>query len=382
MEKTGALKGITVLDMSRLLPGPYASMVLADHGARVICIEDRRFAREAFKNNTVNRGKEHMALNLKSEEGRKIFFRLARSADVILEGFRPGVTKRLGVDYESVKSVNPKIVYCSITGYGQSGPYSGLVGHDANYLSVAGVLDLIGEPDGRPVIPGIQIADMAGGGMNAVIGIMFALYSREKTGTGQYIDISMTDGSMSLLSLAVSLQQTSGQPVRRGDSFLSHRYACYNTYETEDGRYLSIGAVENRFWKNLCEYFGVPEYTPLQYDDNRREEILGFFRQKFLSRPLSYWKQSLEGLEICWAPVQTLSEALEDPCFSERQMVVELQGDDGRSLKALGAPVKLSETPPCVGGMPPEFGADTMAVLKSFGYSDQDIDEFAEKGVI
>ncbi|MGM0788187.1 MAG: CaiB/BaiF CoA transferase family protein, partial [Thermodesulfobacteriota bacterium] len=208
MEKTGALKGITVLDMSRLLPGPYASMVLADHGARVICIEDRRFAREAFKNNTVNRGKEHMALNLKSEEGRKIFFRLARSADVILEGFRPGVTKRLGVDYESVKSVNPKIVYCSITGYGQSGPYSGLVGHDANYLSVAGVLDLIGEPDGRPVIPGIQIADMAGGGMNAVIGIMFALYSREKTGTGQYIDISMTDGSMSLLSLAVSLQQT------------------------------------------------------------------------------------------------------------------------------------------------------------------------------
>ncbi|MFP4667165.1 MAG: CaiB/BaiF CoA transferase family protein [Desulfosalsimonas sp.] len=383
MGKKGALNGITVLDLSRLLPGPYASMILADHGARVICIEDRRFEAEAFKNNTVNRGKEHMTLNLKSDEGKDIFFRLAESADVVLEGFRPGVTARLGVDYQSVSSVNPGIVYCSITGYGQTGPYSGIVGHDANYLSVAGVLDLIGEADGRPVIPGIQIADMAGGGMNAVIGIMLALYNREKTGKGQYIDISMTDGSMSLLSLAVSLQQsTTGRQPRRGDSYLSHRYACYNTYETADSRYLSIGAVENRFWKNLCEYFEVPEYTSLQYDDERREEILEFFSKKFLSRPLSYWKEVLAGLEICWAPVQTLSEAMEDPCFSHREMVVELSDERGKSFKVLGAPVKLSENPPGVKQMPPEFGKDTSSILKQLGYTDEQIVMLAEKGVI
>ncbi|MCF8111727.1 MAG: CoA transferase [Desulfobacteraceae bacterium] len=382
MGKTGALSGITVLDLSRLLPGPYASMILADHGARVICMEDRRFEAEVFKNNTVNRGKEHMTLNLKSNEGKEIFFRLAESADVVLEGFRPGVTARLGVDYQSVNSVNPGIVYCSITGYGQSGPYSGFVGHDANYLSVAGVLDLIGEAEGRPVIPGIQVADMAGGGMNAVIGIMLALYNREKTGKGQYIDISMTDGSMSFLSLAVSLQQATGRQPRRGDSYLSHRYACYNTYETADSRYLSIGAVENRFWKNLCEYFEVPEYTPLQYDDERREEILEFFRHKFLSRPLSYWKKALAGLEICWAPVQSLLEALKDPCLANREMVVELSGEGGKSLKVLGAPVKLSENPPRVKGMPPGFGKDTRPILKQFGYTDEQIDLLAEKGVI
>ncbi|MFW6080831.1 MAG: CaiB/BaiF CoA transferase family protein [Desulfosalsimonas sp.] len=371
-----------MLDLSRLLPGPYASMILADHGARVICMEDGRFESEAFKNNTVNRGKEHMTLNLKSDAGRKIFFRLAESADVVLEGFRPGVTARLGVDYDSVSSVNPGIVYCSITGYGQSGPYSGFVGHDANYLSVAGVLDLIGETEGRPVIPGIQIADMAGGGMNAVIGIMLALYSRERTGKGQYIDISMTDGSMSFLSLAVSLQQATGIQPRRGDSYLSHRYACYNTYETEDGRYLSIGAVENRFWKTLCEYFEVPEYAPLQYDDDRRGEILEFFRRKFLSRPLSYWKEALAGLEICWAPVQNLSEAFKDPCFAHREMVVELLEESGKSLKVLGAPVKLSDNPPMVEGMPPEFGKDTRPILKQLGYTDEQIDLLAEKGVI
>ncbi len=382
MGKTGALSGITVLDLSRLLPGPYASMILSDHGARVICIEDRRFAGEVFENNTVNRGKEHMTLNLKSEEGRSIFFRMAESADVVLEGFRPGVTKRLGVDYESVSKVNPGIVYCSITGYGQTGPYSGSVGHDVNYLSIAGVLDLIGEPGGRPVIPGIQIADMAGGGMNAVIGIMLALFSRQKTGRGQYIDISMTDGSMSLLSLAVSFLQTPGHSVGRGDSLLSHRYACYNTYETQDGLYLSIGAVENRFWRNLCDYFNVPEYAPLQYDDTRRKEILEFMKGKFHSRPLSHWKEALAGLEICWAPVQTLSEALEDPCFLHRQMVVELNDEQGRTLTALGAPVKLSENPADVRGMPPEFGKDTRVVLKEFGYGDEQIDALSEKGVI
>jgi crotonobetainyl-CoA:carnitine CoA-transferase CaiB-like acyl-CoA transferase len=180
----GALDGITVLDMSRLLPGPYASMILADHGARVIAIEDRRFAGEALGTAAVNRNKQHMTLNLKSDKGRDVFFKLAASADVVLEGFRPGVTKRLGVDYEAVRTVNPGIIYCSITGYGQTGPYRDVAGHDVNYLSVAGVLDLIGEAGGAPVIPGIQIADMAGGGMNAVIGILMAMIRKTENRQG------------------------------------------------------------------------------------------------------------------------------------------------------------------------------------------------------
>ena len=382
MSPQGALSGITVLDLSRLLPGPYCSMVLADHGARVIAIEDKRFAAEALGSAAVYRNKTHMTLNLKSEQGRRIFFHMARSADVVLEGFRPGVTKRLGVDYEAVSAVNPQIIYCSITGYGQNGPYAGIPGHDVNYLSIAGVLDLIGEKDRPPSIPGFQIADIAGGGMNGVIGILLALYARHTTGKGQYIDISMTDGSLSLLSLAVYLKEMTGLPLNRADSFLSHRYACYNTYETLDHRYLSIGAVENRFWQQLCNFFEVPEYGPLQYDEHRREEIKGFMRDQFKSKTLSEWEKALDGLEICWAPIRTPDEALASDLFQAREMVADLTYSDGETHKALGVPVKMSHTPGSIKSPPPSFGQDTAAVLKGFGYSDQEIDEFRQQGVL
>ena len=199
MSKNGALFGITVIDLSRLLPGPYCSMILADHGARVIAVEDKRFLADGLFLNLINRNKEHMSLNLKTEKGKEIFFRLIQNADVVLEGFRPGVVERLGVGYETVRRINPRIIYCSITGYGQDGPFRDRVGHDANYLSYAGVLDLIGEADRPPSIPGIQIADIAGGGMNAAIGILLALFARDKSGNGQYIDISMTDGMVGFL---------------------------------------------------------------------------------------------------------------------------------------------------------------------------------------
>ncbi|MGD8258777.1 MAG: CoA transferase, partial [Desulfobacterales bacterium] len=210
MTNQGTLSGITVIDLSRLLPGPYCSMILADHGARVIAIEDRRFLADGLFFNIVNRNKEHMSLNLKTDEGKEIFFRLVQTADVLLEGFRPGVVNRLGVDYDSVRKVNSQIIYCSITGYGQNGPYRDRVGHDVNYLSNAGVLNLIGEPDRPPSIPGVQIADIAGGGMNAAIGILLALFAREKTGKGQYIDISMTDGMVAFLPAVMFFQQLTG----------------------------------------------------------------------------------------------------------------------------------------------------------------------------
>ena len=382
MTNKGALSDITVIDLSRLLPGPYCSMILADHGARVIAVESKQFMSDGLYFNTINRNKEHLSLNLKSEKGKQIFLRLIESADVMLEGFRPGVVDRLGVDYESMRKVNPRIIYCSITGYGQDGPFRDRVGHDVNYLSYAGVLNLIGEPDRPPSIPGIQIADIAAGGMNAAIGILLALFAREKTGRGQYIDISMTDGMVGFLPVALFFQQLTGQDPRRSDTPLSHRYACYNTYETADGRCLSIGAVENRFWKTLCEHFAVPQYAALQYDDSHREEILDFMRLTFKKKTLDEWDAELANLEICWGKVQSFSEMLADPLFRERKMILEVEGKAGQEKTVIGVPVKLSETPGSIRSAAVDFGESTTSILKELGYSEKEIREFAESEVI
>ena len=381
MPKPGALDGITVIDLSRLLPGPYCSMILADHGARVIAVESKRFLADGLFFNIINRNKEHMSLNLKTEQGREIFFRLIQQADVVLEGFRPGVVDQLGVGYESVCQVNPKIIYCSITGYGQNGPFRDRVGHDANYLSYAGVLDLMGEKDRPPAIPGVQIADIAGGAMNAAIGILLALFARGKTGRGQYIDISMTDGMVGFLPVALFFRQLTGQEPRRSDGLLSHRYACYNTYETADGRYLSIGAVESRFWKQLCDTLDISEYAPLQYDDQRREEILGFMRKTFKQKTLDQWDAILADLDICWGRIQSTKEVLQDPLFRQRDMVVEIEGKDGKKSKTLGVAVKLSETPGSIRTPPVEFGESTTAILRELGYKEEQIKAFAENEV-
>ena len=382
MSTPGALSGITVVDLSRLLPGPYCSMILADHGARVIAVEDKRFLADGLFFNLINRNKEHMSLNLKTEQGKEIFFRLIQSADVLLEGFRPGVVDRLGVDYETVRKVNPKIVYCAITGYGQDGPYRDRVGHDVNYLSYAGVLNLIGEPDRPPTIPGVQIADIAGGGMSAAIGILLALLARQKTGKGQYIDISMTDGMVAFLPAVLFFSRLTGKDPNRSDEILSHRYACYNTYETADGKYLSIGAVENRFWKKLCEVLAVPEYVALQYDDQRRKEILDFMRTTFKKKTLDEWEAVLGELDICWGRVQSLSDVLQDPLFKERRMVVDIKENDGKMSKTIGVPVKLSATPGSVRTPPVDFGGSTPTILKELGYSEEEIKLLADTGVI
>jgi crotonobetainyl-CoA:carnitine CoA-transferase CaiB-like acyl-CoA transferase len=381
MPKRGALSGITVLDLSRMLPGPFCSMILADHGARVISVEDKRFMADNLFITTVNRNKEHMSLNLKTTEGKEVFSRLVKKTDVFLEGFRPGVVHKLGIDYDTVRKINPKIVYCSITGYGQIGPYRNRAGHDVNFLGYSGVLDLMGEPDRPPSIPGVQIADIAGGGMNAAIGVLLALLFRQKTGKGQYIDISMTDGMVSLLPLTLFLRQRTGEDPRRGESLLSHRYAFYNIYETADGRHITIGAVENRFWKKLCDYLGVPEYGPLQYNENRRNEILDFMRTSFKKKSLAEWEAELGDLDVCWGKVQNLNEVLKDPLFMDRGMVIDILQKNGEKIKALGVPVKLSETPGTIRTEPVGFGESTKSILKELGYTENQIKAFSDKGV-
>jgi crotonobetainyl-CoA:carnitine CoA-transferase CaiB-like acyl-CoA transferase len=286
------------------------------------------------------------------------------------------------VDYPQVKAVNPRIIYCSITGYGQNGPYRDRVGHDVNYLANAGVLDLIGEPDRPPAIPGVQIADIAGGGMNAAIGILLALFAREKTGKGQYIDISMTDGMVGLHPAVLFFYQQTGRVPRRSDGLLSHRYACYNTYETADGRYISIGAVEHRFWKKLCEVLDLPEYASLQYDETRRQEITDRVRAIFRQKALTEWETVLGDQDICWGCVQSLAEVLDDPLFRKREMVIDLQQKNGRTLKAIGVPVKLSETAGSIRTPPPDFGEHTSAILSELGYSEEDIARLMQQEVI
>ncbi len=378
---TGALAGIRILDLSRLLPGPYCTMILADHGAEVIAAEDRKFMADGLFFRDLYRNKRHISLNLKCEAGLKIFWQLARSADVIVEGFRPGVVARLGVDYEQVRKINPGIIYCAITGYGQTGSLRDRVGHDVNYLATAGLLDLVGEVDRPPVIPAVQIADIAGG-MNAVIGILMALQARGKNGEGQYIDISMTDSLLGFMTLTLLLMQLSGDKPRRSDHLLSHKYACYCTYETADGRYIALGALEKRFWAQLCSHLAVPEYIDLQFDEGRREEIIEHLRAIFRRKSRDEWDRQLAKLEVCHAVVRDIDEILTEPLFAERGMIVNHPGSSGATTKAFASAIKLSVNPATVRSEPVGFGENTWDVLRELGYDDETIAKFAELGVI
>ena len=378
-----ALEGIIILDLSRLFPGPYASMILADLGADVLRIEDRRFAGEGPGMPTVMRNKRHMTLNLKHPQGKEIFFRLAREADVVLEGFRPGVTRRLGIEYESIRGMNEKIIYCSVTGYGQDGPYRDMVGHDINYLSFGGVLGLNGDTGGAPVVPPIQVADMAAGGMNAALGILAALIARQRTGRGQYIDISMLDGVVAMLPFPASMLWSLGQSPRRGDTLLSGRYPCYQVYETKDGGFISIGALEPRFWEALCKKLGREDFIPAQYDEGeKRAEMFSCLREAFKKKNREEWLQELQDLDVCVGKVLDLEETFRDPQVVCRRMVTEFQDAGKGKMKLLSSPVKLSETPPDIRAAPAEFGEHTGEVLRELGYNADQIAEMKRTGVV
>lgn len=377
---TGALSGITVLDLSRLLPGPWCTMMLADHGARVIAIEDPRYASQGAFPDLINRNKEHVSLNLKSDTGKTIFLELAARADVIVEGFRPGVTHRLGVGYDHVKAVNPGIIYCSITGYGQTGPLRDAPGHDINYLSAAGALDLMGSKE-APHVPGFQVADVAGGSLSAVSGILLALFHRERTGMGQHIDISITDGTLALMHLALNIGQETDTEPSRCDTLLSHRYAFYNTYETADGKFIALGALEPKFWSAFCRATGLDRFEALQFDDEKREEIIQAVAALIKSEPLGHWSERFKAMNLCWSPVSSLSEAMDSRLFRERGMVVESRNRNNKPVKTIGVPVKLSETPGSIRTAPFSFGQDTETVLAELGYPPKEIQALKETGV-
>ncbi len=376
---TGALEGIKVLDLTRLLPGPFCTTILADHGADVVVVEAPRFKDDPVLAEApmLRRNKRHMALDLKSDEGKQIFFKLASAADVFIEGFRPGVADRLGVGYQTLRAANRRIVYCSLTGYGQTGPLAKKAGHDLNYMAFSGMLDLVRNHDGRPIAPNFQMADLSGS-LYAVVGILLAIVSRGTSGEGQYVDVSMTDGLISLLPLPLSFAFSGNSLPGRADVQGREWFPCYDLYRTRDGEHLSIGSLEPHLWAALCRRLGFPDYADLQYDLAAREEMGANLRTLFARRDLADWLEILNSDDDCVAPVRKVTELPKDPHLLAREMILNSNGD----VPAPGIAPKLLGTPGTVRRPPYSFGGDTKEVLRELGHSEQGIADLESKGVV
>src|SRR4051812_32878462 len=392
-----ALEGVRVLDLSRLLPGGFCSLLLADFGAEVLKIEDTGMgdyirwsppyydgADDSAKSAlylALNRGKRSIRVNLKEERGREVLLRLAREYDVVLESFRPGVLDRLGVGYERLREENPGLVYCAITGYGQDGPYRDRSGHDMNYLGLVGLLGLTGEPGGPPVQAAGQIADVGGGALMGAFGILAALRERDRSGQGQLVDISMSDGALSWLALVAGRYLCDGQVPKRGELELAGGLVCYRPYACRDG-WVTLGALEPKFWANWCRGVGREDLLEKQFE-RPGSEAHAEVERIFLERTRDEWQAFASEHDCCLEPVLDLDEALESDLVRAREMVVSIdQPGVAEPVRQLGVPVKMSRTPGAPQGPGPVLGADTHDVLREAGYSDDEIRELEEHGAV
>ncbi len=392
------LAGLTVLDLTRLLPGGFCSLLLSDFGADVIKVEDTGMgdyirwsppyyegaeptARSALFL-SLNRGKRSLRLDLKSEPGKEVLLRLAADADVLLESFRPGVLDRLGVGYERLRERNPGLVYCAISGYGQNGPNRNRSGHDMNYLGLNGILGLTGDAEGPPVQAAAQIADLGGGALMAVAGILIALRERERSGQGQLVDCSMFDGALSWLAMLAAETFATGRAPQRGDLGLAGRYNCYRPYQCADG-HVTLGALEPKFWQAWCDGVGRPDLAGHAFDgpgSESHQAVSEVFRQ----RTREQWRRFASEHDCCLEPVLGLDEALASELVAAREMVVELaQPGAERPVKLLGVPIKLSRTPGDAARAPgPALGEHTDEVLAAAGFAPEEIAALHEAGAI
>ncbi len=378
-----ALSGVRALDLSMNLPGPYMTWLMALLGAEVLKVEnpqggDYARALAGRKNspyfNAVNRNKKSLALNLKHPRGRDIFLKLLDYYDVVVEGFRPGTMEQFGLSYHEVSKVNPRIIYVSISGYGQDGPYRLRAGHDINYLALAGILGMTGSRDGDLALPGIQVADLAGGSLMALVGLLAALFQRERTGEGQFVDTSMFHGSFSLATMVFAgVDQGLEEPLP-GKMLLNGRFPCYGLYRTSDGGYMSLGALEYKFWENFCRAVGREDLVPEQFGG---PETIAALQEIFASRSRAEWIEFLKHVDACCEPVLTLDEAAESDLVAAAGMVH--RGAEGR---VLGSPLRLSKSPALEDAPAPALGEHSREVLGELGLGPDDLDELLRQGII
>jgi alpha-methylacyl-CoA racemase len=384
------LAGLRVLDLTRLLPGPVCTLYLADLGADVVKIEDvaagdyarglgtRAGTVSAFYR-AVNRNKRSAAIDLKRPEGLAAFLALAQRADVIVESFRPGVVASLGIDYAAIAARHPRVVYASISGYGQDGPRARTAGHDINYLGYAGVLDQTGTRGGPPALCNLQIADLLGGAASAAIALLAALVGAQRSGQGRYVDVAMADASLAHNIFALHALTQWGRTLPRGRDLLTGGVPCYGVYGTQDGRWLAVGALEDKFWRALCAALDRPDLGPLAFAlGDEGERVRRELESTFAAAPLAQWIERLAGVDCCVTPVLTLDEALVDAQFTARGMVV--RRPDGTVQYA--PPFKLSGHDFIVSREAPTQGEHTAQVLREAGYDDAAIATLAAGGAI
>jgi len=369
----GALQGIRVLDLTRYIPGPYCTMLLGDLGADVVKVEEPPLGdptravppaagEDSAAHAALNRNKRSIAVDLRQDAGAALVKRLAASADVLVEGYRPGVLARRGLGAEALRAENPRLVYCSLTGYGQTGPLAPRAGHDVNYAARGGFLGANRDAEGRPVIPGAQVADMTGG-LLATIGILAALQARERTGRGQVVDVSMLDGVLALMTVPAARTP----PGAASANELSGTHACYNVYRCRDGRHLAVGALEPKFWEALCGALDLPQLAPRQWErGEKRRQAITVLAERFMSRDRDEWVSALRAADACVEPVLDVAEAV-----AARPL------GDGAAF-----PVRLSETPMRQGRSVPALGAGTDEVLAEAGYGRVEIESLRTSGVI
>jgi alpha-methylacyl-CoA racemase len=384
----GLLDGVTVLNLGSVGPAARAARSLADYGARVVQIapvakKGALQTKPVYHTYGAGRGFERMRIDLKADAGREALLRLAERADVVIESYRPGVVDRLGIGWDAMRARNPKIVYCSTSGYGQDGPASTWAGHDINYLAMSGFL-ACSEPrsDGGPPIPGATVADSAGGGMQAVLSILAALVKRSTTGEGSFLDVSAAEGVLALMALSVDQYLAEGEVAGPRQVLLTGRYAFYDLYETSDGKWISVGAIEPHFYRNLCERLGHPEYSGDQYDDAKQDEIREAFKAVIKTRTRDEWTAELAPNDTCVAPVLTIPELVDEPHWRARNLFMEAELEDRGVFEQVG--------PVLAGGIRQQprhhvkdsNETETEAFLAENGFAADEISKLLEEGAV